>query len=143
MPWLRRYSRTKSCEGAQMAIFRRFLRPVFAASRVQHISDMHSKFALRPHHVWKYMVDIQSATAEIRRGKKKERNKQTKKPQNENIMYASATQGGHKERIMKAILLSCNGVRGGGSIIPHPLWIRPCRHTCRTQNEILISSTTL
>jgi len=29
------------------------LRPVFSASRVQHISDMHSKFALRPHHVWK------------------------------------------------------------------------------------------
>jgi len=32
----------------------RFLRPVFSASRVQHISHMHSKFALRPHHVWKY-----------------------------------------------------------------------------------------
>jgi len=31
-----------------------FLRPVFAASREQHISNMHSKFALRPHHVWKY-----------------------------------------------------------------------------------------
>jgi len=31
-----------------------FLRPVFSASREQHISDMHSKFALRPHHVWKY-----------------------------------------------------------------------------------------
>ena len=31
-----------------------FLRPVFAASRMPHISDMHSKFALRPHHVWKY-----------------------------------------------------------------------------------------
>jgi len=31
-----------------------FLHPVFSASRVQHISDMHSKFALRPHHVWKY-----------------------------------------------------------------------------------------
>ena len=31
-----------------------FLRPVFAASRIPHISDMHSKFALRPHHVWKY-----------------------------------------------------------------------------------------
>jgi len=28
-----------------------FLHPVFPASRVQHISDMHSKFALRPHHV--------------------------------------------------------------------------------------------
>ena len=25
-----------------------------SASRVQHISDMHSKFALEPHHVWKY-----------------------------------------------------------------------------------------
>ena len=31
-----------------------FLRPVLSVSRVQHISDMHSKFALRPHHVWKY-----------------------------------------------------------------------------------------
>jgi len=28
--------------------------PGFSASRVQHISDMHTKFALRPHHVWKY-----------------------------------------------------------------------------------------
>ena len=28
-----------------------FLRPVYPASRVQHISDLHSKFALRPHHV--------------------------------------------------------------------------------------------
>ena len=31
-----------------------FLRPVFAASPVQSISDLHLKFALRPHHVWKY-----------------------------------------------------------------------------------------
>ena len=31
-----------------------FLRPVFAASRVQRISDLHSKFALRPHRVPKY-----------------------------------------------------------------------------------------
>jgi len=31
-----------------------FLHPVFSESRVQHISDMHSKFALRPHHVRKY-----------------------------------------------------------------------------------------
>jgi len=30
------------------------LRPAFPASRMQHISDMHSKFALRPHHVSKY-----------------------------------------------------------------------------------------
>jgi len=31
-----------------------FLRLVFPASRVQHISQLHSKFALGPHHVWKY-----------------------------------------------------------------------------------------
>jgi len=31
-----------------------FLRPVFAASRVQQVSDLHPKFTLRPHHVWKY-----------------------------------------------------------------------------------------
>ena len=31
-----------------------FLRPVFPASRVQHISDKYSKFALRPYHVSKY-----------------------------------------------------------------------------------------
>jgi len=48
---LRRYSPTKLCDGAQMAIFGDFLRPVFVASRVQQVSDLHSKFALRPRHV--------------------------------------------------------------------------------------------
>jgi len=48
---LRRYSPTKLYDGAQMAIF---LHPVFPASRVQHVSDLNSKFALRPHHVSKY-----------------------------------------------------------------------------------------
>jgi len=47
-------------DDAKMAIF---LRPVFSASRVQHISDMHSKFALRPH--------------QIRRGKKERKKIQT------------------------------------------------------------------
>jgi len=32
--------------------FASFVRPVFSASHVQHILDLHSKFALRPHHVW-------------------------------------------------------------------------------------------
>jgi len=41
------------------------------------------------------MVDIQSATAEISRGKKKEERRRKNKPQDENIMSASATQGGH------------------------------------------------
>ena len=31
-----------------------FLRPAFPASRVQQVSDLPLKFALRPHHVWKY-----------------------------------------------------------------------------------------
>jgi len=35
-------------------IFDEFLRPVFAASCVQHVSDLHLKFALRQHHVCKY-----------------------------------------------------------------------------------------
>ena len=34
--------------------FWRFLCPVFSASHVQHVSDLHSKFALRSHHVCKY-----------------------------------------------------------------------------------------
>jgi len=42
MPQLRRYSPTKLSNGAEMAIF---LGPVFSASRVQHISHMHFKFA--------------------------------------------------------------------------------------------------
>ena len=41
------------------------------------------------------MVYIQSATAEIMRGKKERR----KKKQDENIMSASATQGGHNNFI--------------------------------------------
>ena len=34
--------------------WRLFLHPVFSASRVQQVSELHLKFALRPHHVWKY-----------------------------------------------------------------------------------------
>ena len=52
-----------------LATFFVSLCPAFAVSREQHISDLHSKFALRPHRCGS-MVDIQPATAEIRRGKK-------------------------------------------------------------------------
>jgi len=31
-----------------------YVRLAFPASRVQHVSDLHPKFALRSHHVWKY-----------------------------------------------------------------------------------------
>jgi len=67
-----------------------FLRPVFPASRAQHVSDLYSKFTLGPHHVPKY-VDIQSAAAEIRRGKKKRRRRRKNKPQHENIMVCLIT----------------------------------------------------
>ena len=53
-------------------IFGDFLGPAFPASRAHHISDLHLKFALRPHHVWKYGRH-QSVMAEIRRGNKKDR----------------------------------------------------------------------
>ena len=55
-----------------------FLRPVFSASRVQHISDLHSKFTLGQT-MCGSMVDIQSPTAEIRRGKKQKKKKKKKK----------------------------------------------------------------
>ena len=66
MPQLRRHSR-QSCA---MVPKWQFLRPVFSASRVQHISDMHSKFA-PGHAMCESMVDIQSLTTEIRQGKKR------------------------------------------------------------------------
>jgi len=51
--------------------FGEFLRPVFSASRVQHVSDLHLKFAVKPHHVWKYGTHPICYTPKIRRGKKK------------------------------------------------------------------------
>jgi len=48
------------------------------------------------------MVDIQSPTAEIRRGKKKKERR--KKPQDKNIMSASATQGGHSNYVRNCAL---------------------------------------
>ena len=51
VPYLWRYSPIKSCDGAQTVIFVPFLGSVFPASRLQQISHLHSKFALRPHHV--------------------------------------------------------------------------------------------
>jgi len=53
--------------------FAQFLHPVFSASDVQHILNMHSKFALRPHHVWKYGRHPISLTAENMRGKEEEK----------------------------------------------------------------------
>jgi len=51
------------------------------------------------------MVDIQSAAAEIRRGKKEDRRK---KPQGKNIMSASATQGGHNHLHDESLYIGLN-----------------------------------
>jgi len=47
---LRRYSLTKLCNGAQMAIFWVLLSSELRAARFS-LSDLHSKVALGPHHV--------------------------------------------------------------------------------------------
>ena len=69
-----------------------FLRPVFSVSHMQYISDLHSKFALRPHHVCKYGRHPICDRWDYARKKKKKK----KKKQDKNIMSASATQGSHK-----------------------------------------------
>jgi len=52
------------------------------------------------------MVDVQSAAAKIKRGKKKDR----KKPQGQNIMSACARQGGHKQ---DKNIMSASATQGG------------------------------
>jgi len=52
-----------------MAIFGDFFASCVSASCVQQVSDLHLKFALS-HTMCGSMADIQSAAAEIRRGKK-------------------------------------------------------------------------
>jgi len=64
---------------AIVPIWRNFgdcLRPVFSASCMLHVSALHPKFALS-HTMCGSMVDIQSLTAEIRRGKKKKEEEET------------------------------------------------------------------
>jgi len=89
-----------------------FLRPVLSASRMQQVSDLHLKFALRRHHVWMYgRQPICSRWDYARKKKKKKKEQMTgwkyiwsallhrvtiKKPQGKSIMSASATQRGHK-----------------------------------------------
>jgi len=54
-----------------------FLRPVFSASRAQDVSDLHPKFALRPHHLWKY------ETSNLRRLRLGEEKKERRKKKEE------------------------------------------------------------
>jgi len=54
VPHLQRYSRQNCAMVPRWRFFDDFLRPVFSASPVQHVSDLRLKFALRPRHVCKY-----------------------------------------------------------------------------------------
>jgi len=54
-------------------LFGDFLRPAFPASRLQHVSDLHPKFALRPHRMWKYGRHPISDHWDLARKGKKER----------------------------------------------------------------------
>jgi len=70
------------------------------------------------------MVDIQSPTAEIRRGIKK---KDRKKPQGKNITSASATQGGHNDRMyapeaMKEKIVAAECIRTWITFSHSKLW---------------------
>ena len=76
VPYLQRYSPTKLCDGAQMAIFGDFFASCISReplAGVQHVLDLHLKFALRPHHVWKYgRHPICNGWDQARKKKKKE-----------------------------------------------------------------------
>ena len=55
MAYLRRYSAANVCDGAQMAISCIiFCVLYFQRATCSSFQTMYSKFALRPHHVWKY-----------------------------------------------------------------------------------------
>ena len=84
-----------------MANFWQFLGPVLPANRVQHILDLHSKFALG-HTMCRSIVDIQSATAEIRRGKKIDRKKKIEETTGQKYNGLSVTMGGHKKCLVSS-----------------------------------------
>jgi len=75
-------------------IFLRFFASCISASRVQHVSDLHPKFVLRPHHVWKYGRYSVCDNWDYAREKRKIEERNKKKPQGKHIMSA-ATHGGH------------------------------------------------
>jgi len=94
------------------------LRPVFTASRMQHVSDLHPKFALRPQCA--SMADIQSATAEI--GEEKKKQIELECGPMPNVMAAQPNIGGalcecsaipflvprHKVRLTAAVRVPCS-----------------------------------
>jgi len=52
---------------AMVPKWRFFVSCISSESRVQHISDLHSKFALGPHHMWKYLRPLRLGEEKRRR----------------------------------------------------------------------------
>ena len=113
---LRRYNPTKLCDGAQMAIIWVLH---FQRATCSTIQTMHSKFALRSHHVWKYGRHPISNRCDWARNKPRRRRR---KKEDKNIMSASATQGGHNNECYRTIV---HGRSVYSSNVKHhlgPLW---------------------
>jgi len=101
----------RSWDSAQMAIFGEiFLSCIFSEPRVAHYFQ---SCILNPHikatSCVEVMVDIQSATAENRWGKKQ-------KPQYENVMACPISQGGHKVLVINSKLWSWSSVTEMSSV---------------------------
>ena len=94
VPQLQRYSPTKLCDGAQMAHLWRFFASCISASRVQYISNLHSKFAQRPHHVWKYgRHPVCDRCDQARKKKKKGDRKKKETGQKHNVLMCGSMVG--------------------------------------------------
>ena len=94
VPQLRRYSPSNCAMVPRWRFLETFLRPVFSASLVQQVSDLHLKFALKPHYVWKYgRHPVCGSSYQARKKRKKKKNKR----QDENIMVCPIPQGDHKQ----------------------------------------------
>ena len=106
-----------SCWALAHTLVGDFLRPVFqraAYSTFQRcILNSH-----QGHITCESMVDIQSSTAEITRGKKEEKKK---KPQDENLVSASATQGSHNNRSLFCL---------------KPFWLSISRNIARNNYDV-------
>ena len=92
VPYLRRYSLTKLCDGAEMASFLAIFCVLYFKGAACCTFQTWILNSNSGHTICGSMLDIQSATAEIIWGKEE---KERKKKQDKNIMSASATQGNH------------------------------------------------
>ena len=92
---MRRYSLTKLCDGAQMSHFWQFLGPAFPASRACSTFQTCILNSHEGHTMCGSTVNIQSPTAEIRRGKKERRRKEETTGQN--TMVCPIPYGDHRK----------------------------------------------